>query len=84
MDSGKVCIEIEHSDLSLLEVAIEERMKTWVRTRDFWLGYDESTETFMAELTDGDIEEATSLCEAEHMVQIWERFSETISNQIVT
>ena len=81
MSAEKISIEIDRADLVLLEVAIEERMKTWRRTREYWLKYEEN-ESFENINVEGDIEEANSLYEAEKMVAIWEGFRDEFLMQI--
>ncbi len=81
MSSRKIIIEIDRSDIVMLEVAVEERMKTWKRTREYWEKVEEN-EGFDGVYVEGEIEEANSLHEAENMIQLWEDFSKTILNQI--
>ncbi len=81
MSSRKIIIEIDRSDIVMLEVAVEERMKTWKRTREYWEKVEEN-EGFDEVYVEGEIEEANSLHEAENMIQLWEDFSKTILNQI--
>ena len=64
----------------MLEVAVEERMKTWKRTREYWEKVEEN-EGFEGVYVEGEIEEANSLHEAQKMVGIWEVFSRDLFSQ---
>ena len=64
----------------MLEVAVEERMKTWKRTREYWEKVEEN-EGFDGVYVEGEIEEANSLHEAQKMVEIWEVFSRDLFSQ---
>lgn len=81
MNTGKLYIEIERADLQLLEVAIQERSKTWKRTRYYQQMYEEN-KSFEGVFVEGDIEESNSLYEAQKMLGVWEVFNREILHQI--
>ena len=81
MNLRKVQIEIKYSDIVMLQVAIEERVKTWQRTQLYWQKLEESNYDHLI-YVDGDIEEANSLTEADNMVKLWVAFSGEIFDQL--
>ena len=80
MNNRCVEIKIDRSDIVLLEVALDERMKTWKRTKEYWQKVEEQG-NFEGVYVKGEIEEANSLYEAEKMVKIWEGFIRNVMKQ---
>ena len=82
MSKEERCVEvkIDRADICLLEVAFEERLNTWKRTRDYWQKVEEQG-GFEDVFVDGAIEEANSLYEAQKMVEVWEGFNREILSQ---
>jgi hypothetical protein len=80
MNNRCVEIKIDRSDIVLLEVALDERMKTWKRTKEYWQKVEEQGD-FEGVYVKGEIEEANSLYEAEKMVKIWEGFIRNVMKQ---
>ncbi len=81
MSSRLTKIKIDRADICLLEVAFEERLNTWKRTREYWQKVEKQG-GFEGVFVNGEIEEANSLYEAEKMVGIWERFIRDVMKQL--
>lgn len=76
----KVTIEIDAIDECMLRVALEERLKTWKLTEEYWDQVEKigDYEAFV----DGEVEECSSLHEAQAMVGLWEQFINVVEEQL--
>lgn len=63
----------------LLQVALEERLDVWERTREYWEQVERVGEYHA--YVEGEIEECNSLYEAEAMCVLWREFCACVFKQ---
>lgn len=80
MSREEVSINIPRADRVMVRVALEERLKTWERTRDYWQQVEEKG--FARAWVEGGIEECSSLYEAQAMCDLWEVFCAGVFKQL--
>lgn len=73
-------IEIARVDRVLLRVALEERLEVWQRTQDYWQQVERLGD--YRAWVEGEIEECSSLYEADAMCTLWSDFCKGVFDQL--